>query len=337
LVTLTSYDHTTGNLAISIADVGGSTHFNARKSFTYNNVGQVVTATDPLGTITQYGYNGLGDQTSILRDSGSGRLNQFTSLRYSRQGDLVSTTDPSGNVTRSTYDAARRLTTTTLPNGTISVLGYNPDGQIIRTQQFANGTLLRTTSTTYTLTGKTATATDANGNVTTSNYDGVDRLSSVTDGMGRQTTYAYDALSRQIAIPNLAIQSTPLLQQAYAPDGPLASLTDANNHATSFAYDGFDRLATTTYPLGSTKTRTYDADGNVLTRKNRANQTINYAYDTLNRLITKTRPSPAPVVSYGYDLAGHPTVVSDTSAAIAAAVPPSGTSVQYTTTSPTIP
>src|SRR5437773_12299683 len=56
-----------------------------------------------------------------------------------------------------------------------------------------------------------------------------------------------------------------LLQQTYTPDGLLASLTDANGHATSFAYDGFDRLATTTYPLGSTEAFTYDADGNLVT------------------------------------------------------------------------
>jgi YD repeat-containing protein len=141
----------------------------------------------------------------------------------------------------------------------------------------------------------------------------------------------YDALGRQSQMLNPAIQNTPLLQQAYTPDGLLASLTDANNHATSFAYDGFDRLATTTYPLGSTEVLTYDADSNVLTRKTRANQTIGFAYDTLNRLKTKTPPSPAAVVSYGYDLAGRLTSLSDTSAAITAAVPPSGPSVQYAT------
>jgi RHS repeat-associated protein len=37
------------------------------------------------------------------------------------------------------------------------------------------------------------------------------------------------------------------------------------------------------------------------------------------------------VVSYGYDLTGRSTLLSDTSAAIVAAVPPSGTSVQYGT------
>lgn len=142
--------------------------------------------------------------------------------------------------------------------------------------------------------------------------------------MGRVTSYGYDALSRQLSISNPAIQSTPLLQKAYTPDGLLASLTDANHHTTSFAYDGLDRLATTTYPLGSTETFTYNADNNVLTRKTRANQTITFTYDTLNRLKTKTPPSPAPVVTYGYDLAGRLTSVSDTSPAITAAAAPSG-------------
>lgn len=41
------------------------------------------------------------------------------------------------------------------------------------------------------------------------------------------------------------------VRQLISRDGLLVSLTDANNHATSFAYDGFDRLATTTYSLGS--------------------------------------------------------------------------------------
>ena len=160
----------------------------------------------------------------------------------------------------------------------------------------------------------------------------LDRPASVTDAMGRVTSYAYDALSRRTQVFNAAVQAAPLLQQSYTPNGLLASLTDANSNATSFAYDGFDRLATTTYPGGSTETSTYDADNNVLSRKTRANGTITFTYDTLNRLTTKTPPSPAPVVSYGYDLAGRLTSISDTSAAVNPALPPSpGTSVQYAT------
>jgi YD repeat-containing protein len=51
------------------------------------------------------------------------------------------------------------------------------------------GTVLRSTSATYTLTGKPATATDANNNTTSFTYDLLDRLSSVNDAMGRTTSY----------------------------------------------------------------------------------------------------------------------------------------------------
>jgi len=321
-----------GNLTGSISDVGTAPHFNARRSFTYNNVGQVLIATDPTGIQTQFTYDSLGNRRAAIRDPGAGHLNQNISYGYNAQGDVVSVTDPNGNVTTSTYDAARRPVATTLPNGLVTTSTYDPNGQVTQVQQSLNGTVLRTTSATYTLTGKTATATDANGNTARFSYDVLDRLSTARDAEGRTTNYGYDALSRQISVSNLAIQPTPLLQQTYQPDGPLASLTDANNRTTSFAYDGFNRLATTTYPLGSTEALTYDAGNNVRTRTTRANQTIGFTYDTLNRLKTKTPPSPAPVVSYTYDLNNRVSSVSDTSAAISAAVPPASPSVKYTTT-----
>ena len=322
------YDASTGNLMSTVRDAGPG-RFNATSRFTYNAVGLVLTATDPLGSVTQYGYDGFGNQTSIVRDAGNGRLNQLTSLNYSLQGDVLSVTDPNGKVTTSTYDAARRPITTTSPNGLVKTLSYDPDGRVLGSQQSFNGAVLQTTSATYTLTGKPATATDANDNVTKASYDILDRLASTTDAIGRTTSYAYDALSRQTKIFNTAIQAAPLLQLSYSANGKLTTLTDAKSNTTGFAYDGFDRPDTTTYPLGSTETLTYDADSNVLTRKTRANQTINFSYDTLNRLATKTPPSPAPVVTYTYDLNNRLTGVTDTSAAIVAAIPPSGTSVQY--------
>jgi YD repeat-containing protein len=136
LVTSMSYDGATGNLITWISDVGGSPLFNARRSFTYNNVGQVLTAADPLGTVTQFGYDSFGNQTSIIRDIGPGRLNQLTTIGYNAVGDPVSITDPRANVTTSTYDAARRLTA---PNGLMTAYSYDPDGHVIQAQQSVSG------------------------------------------------------------------------------------------------------------------------------------------------------------------------------------------------------
>jgi len=127
------------------------------------------------------------------------------------------------------------------------------------------------------------------------------RLLSVTDPVGNVTSFGYDALGRKISTSNLAIQANPLTRQTYEPDGPLATLVIARGNTvadtTSYAYDGFDRLSTTTYPDSSTEVLTYDADANVLTGKTRAGATLAFAYDTLNRRCTKTISATAPELS----------------------------------------
>ena len=132
-----------------------------------------------------------------------------TIFAYNATGDIISVTDPKqGNITGNSYDAARRLTSTTAPNALVTAFSYDPNGQFTGTQQSQNGTaLLRNTSTTYSLTGKPAATTDANNNTTTFSYDALDRVARVTDPMGRVTNYGYDPLSRQISISNPAIQS----------------------------------------------------------------------------------------------------------------------------------
>jgi YD repeat-containing protein len=153
-------------------------------------------------------------------------------------------------------------------------------------------------------------------------------LAAVTDAEGRTLSYGYDALSRQTGVYNLAIQAAPLVRQTYTSDSKVATLVDANNNSTSFTYDGFDRLITTTYPGGTTETATYDAADNVLTRKPRANGgTFTFTYDTLNRPATKTPPT-GPVVTYTYDLASRAVGVGDNSSAITSIAAP-GSTVTY--------
>jgi YD repeat-containing protein len=330
-----AYDAATGNLLSVVADAGGLPHFNAKSSFTYTNTGQVLTASDALGTVAVNAYDAKGNVVQVTRDYG--RLNQITRMGYDALGNPTEVTDPKGNVTRTAYDPNRRVTSVTAPMSAASTealstrYGYDADGRVLETVVGA-GTLTITTRATYTPSGKLATSTDAKGNVTRTSYDVLDRVASIADALGRVTSYTYDAMSRRVGVFNPAIQAGALLVQSYTPDGQLASLTDANGNTTSYAYDGFDRLSTTTYPDSSTERQTYDANDNVLTRSTRAKQTFTYTYDTLNRLSTKTPPASGPVVTYTYDLAGRVTSVSDTSSSIVSAVPPTGTTVQYATT-----
>ncbi len=337
LVTTMAYDSQTGNLLSSIADSGG---LKATTRYTYDAAGLPLTVTDPVGTVTQFAYDASGNRTSTIADAGTGRLNQTTTAAYDSRGDPVSVTDPRGNVTTATYDDARRQIAATAPppQPGLTVLAvtttttYDPDNRPIQVEQSANGSVLRTTSTTYTASGKAATATDANGYVSRYTYDLVDRLATATDGMGRTSQFTYTSLGQPFRTFNPAISASALLTQAWTADGQRASLADANGNTTTFAYDGFDRLATTTYPDLTTEAYTYDTDSNVLTRKTRVvpAQIISFSYDGLNRLITKTPPT-GPVVSYTYDLAGRMRSASDTSSPIPSAVSPTGSPIAYTT------
>ncbi len=150
----------------------------------------------------------------------------------------------------------------------------------------------------------------------------------MTDPLYRQTAYAYDAMSRRVGVSNPAIQATPLLAQSFTPDGLIGSLTDANGNTATFTPDGFDRLATTTYPGGSTEVLGYDFDGNVLSRKTRAGATVGFTYDTLNRLSTKAVPGEA-TVTYAYDQASHLIGVSDSSASMTAPASSASYSATY--------
>jgi RHS repeat-associated protein len=336
LVSTFSYDPATGNLLQSIADVGAG-HFNAASRFTYNGVGQLLTATDPLGAVARTTYDALGNLTTVIQDYG--RLNITSSLGYDAVGNVISTTDPKGNVTTGAFDADRRPLTVTLPGAGAGILTtsrvYDANGQLLSSQQSANGAVLSSSSAAYTLTGKAATATDAKGNVTRFSYDAADRLSTVTDPIGNVTTYGYDALGRKTSTSNLAIQSNPLVSQTYTADGLVGAILIARNSTspdtTSYAYDGFDRLGATTYPSGgsgtTTESLTYDADSNVVKRTTRKGDVIAFSYDTLNRLCTKTYASTAVacggtsgsyLASFAYDLDGHLIAANDNSGSVTA-------------------
>ena len=165
--------------------------------------------------------------------------------------------------------------------------------------------------------------TDGNGNLTTYNYDALDRRITMTDPLdkmthysydpvgnllqvldrnGNPTTYTYDAINRRLTITD-AQPATTTFQ--YDPVGNLLAIIDANNHTTSFTYDKVNRKLTETYPdlSNNTITWTYDNVGNVLMRTDQKSQVTNYTYSDLYFLLSRSYPSGAD--SFTYDLSGR--------------------------------
>jgi YD repeat-containing protein len=344
-----------GNLIQTVVDAGAAPHLNATTISVYDSYGKVILATDPTGTVTQFQYDSFENLVSSVADYGSGRLNITTRYGYDTPGNVVTRTDPNGNNATMTYDAARRMLTTTAPppfnlgsNLVRTTNTYDADGHLTAVAR-SNGSTDQVVTTSYNVTGTILAVTDANGSQTTRTYDLNDRLQSVTQtvsaGMNRLTQFNYDTLNRLASV--IDNTGNTAQQYSYTANGKLSAFTDARGNATTYTYDGFDRLSQTTYPIGSTGTHTtessgYDANDNVLSRTTRAGDTISFTYDTLNRLCTKTiatsptactaTSSASPTVWYGHDLAGRVTSIIDNSAAIAVAVPPApGTPVSYAT------
>lgn len=157
-------------------------------------------------------------------DDGTTQLYQY---EYNSFGKTTKITDPLGRVTTYAYDS----------NGLdlLTVYQRNPAGASIDPEgQNAD----KLAAYTYNAQHEPLTATDTSGKTTIYTYYPNGQVNTVTNAKGEISTYAYD--------PNGYLQSIT---------GPVAGAI------TSFGYDGFGRLRTTTDSQGYAVTTDYDAIG----------------------------------------------------------------------------
>jgi RHS repeat-associated protein len=294
----------------------------------YNIHGQPLTATDATGATTEYEYDAAGNLIAETRPANSdGGPRPVTTYGYDALGRATSITSPLGAQTLFVYDGNDRILSVTLPKPTPSstlsyvtlytydlivaghpglifseVIDANGGKQKQAHDQF--GRLVKRIDafgqiTSFTYDGAALTSTnDANGNLTTYNYDSMQRLRSITypdgsadrydyrvDGLLRQTTdrkaqivvYAYDALKR---LTQKRYQNGSMVTFTYAGQKLIAivdtSVTPAETH--SFTYD--DRFRTTSAQQASRGTvhYTYDAGSRVSTHTVAGGPTKSYAY-----------------------------------------------------------
>ncbi|MGH7484017.1 MAG: RHS repeat-associated core domain-containing protein, partial [bacterium] len=301
-----NYDGTTGNLLnVQKPEVDSETPEN---SFTWNSRGQIETATDATGIVTQFNYDSSTEKlTSVVADYGtSSHLNLTTNFVYDTVGNLTSIQDPNGNTTSFEFDSERRVTQKTDPTPFSYVMNtvYDVNGNVTSVSRQTGGSpAWQTYSFAYYVTDKLHTVTDPLSAVTTYEYDNMNRPLHITDAEDRVTTFAYDEVSRLNSITDPL--DNVALSRTFTDNGLLYQETDARGKTKTHEMDGFDRPIMVTYADSSTEQWTsYDDNGNVLTFVSRSGATVTNTFDALNRLSTKT-PSGQATVSYSYDLAGR--------------------------------
>jgi len=144
-------------------------------SYTYNAVGQVLTAKGP--------------RTDV---------NDVTSYSYDNQGNLASVTNPAGHVTTmSNYDAHGHVGTITDPNGVVTNLTYHVRGWLLSRAVTADG-ITETTSYNYDGVGQMTKVTMPDNSTVNYTYDDAHRLTKISDHLGNSINYTLDNMGNRI-------------------------------------------------------------------------------------------------------------------------------------------
>ena len=262
----------------------------------------------------------------------------YDGFYVSRQTDYQ---NPNGTGAQSwnyTYDANRRITQITRPDGLVYMnRTYTADGRLATVSRLDG----RTSSWTYDSAGNITQFTDFFGVTSQYTYDSAGRLTSVlrpgygtaglrheynaqgqltktTDPIGFETTYVYDSVGNLTSVTKAANVASETTSMTYDDFGRMVTQTNAANETTSYAYDdgcmacGGGKLASITYPNNTTLWYTYDAYGRLSYVTDPAGNVTSYTYDAAGR-IKRVYPPNAnnAYVEYTYDALGRQTAVKD--------------------------
>ncbi|MHB8574067.1 MAG: NHL domain-containing protein [Dehalococcoidia bacterium] len=318
---------------------------NNTSTFTYDGVGRLTRATNPVGGFTMLsridsptGYtvtktNALNDSTTYaVTTDASGNQVRIVTAPNGAVTSLVTHSDGSSQATD-----ARGVVTAT-------ILGADPRFGMVaafvasetmtgsdhlafstvtasRTAQLSNPadplSLIsqtdivtqngRTTVSLYTVTGRTLTVTDPAGAQTTSTLDMLGQPLSVQKTSLAPVQYSYDGHGRVTAVTEGSGGSARTTTNTYNSDGLLAAVTDPLAGVTSFTYDHAGRKLTQTIPTGQVLSFTADAGGNLSSSTNAQGVLTTYEYDARNRLTAETLDPGGRAVrtEYLYDLADN--------------------------------
>ncbi|MGH6615654.1 RHS repeat domain-containing protein [Sphingomonas sp.] len=240
-----------------------SSYANGRK------VKDVLTAGGAIYGVTEYGYDALGRP-----DCTAQRMNSATWATSLSSACVPGVAGSGGadRITKTSYDAAGRVTKTQ--------------------RAYATGDQGDDATVSYTDNDRAATLTDAEGNKTTYEYDGFDRL--------LKTRYPVTTAGAGVS------SSTDYEQLGYDAASNVTSRRLRDGTSIAFSYDALSRVTLKDLPASEVDVSyTYDLLGRA-TQIQKGSVQLSLTYDALGRL--RSEGQPYGTMTYDYDLAGRRTV-----------------------------
>jgi RHS repeat-associated protein len=288
--------------------------------YTYNELGAVTSATDPLGRQTTYVYDSNKIDLLEVRQTSNGINDLLRKYTYNSQHLPLTDTDASGQTTYFTYNPAGQLLTVTNPRNEKTTYTYDVNGYLEKIVGALPGA---TTSFTYDGFGRLHSITGLDSLTISKDYDGLnrptlisypdstfeqivyDRLDDVhhKDRIGRWSHTIYDSLDR----PTVMIDPLGrITQYLWCACGQLAAIVDPLKHVTSWERDVQGRTISKTYDDGKGMSYKYEATTSRLTQATDAKgQNTNYSYyldNDLKKIDYTNAVIATPSVSYTYDV-----------------------------------
>ena len=262
-----------------------------------------VTSTMRNGVSTSADYDGFGRKSLAVAADGTRVAYAYATVPYHAYGfsyTLQSTPEAStgtqiGPQTLAYYDILGRNTvvdTQSFDGATGSAASNNAALSRVQIVYDTNGNLVKASRPFW------ATS-PFSGQYAVTTYDVLNRPLSVTDADGTVTTHDYQGLASIDRNANSQTLTTHRNSQ-----GEVTTVTDALNNTTQYTYDGDGQPTTVMDPAGNAVMMKYDIRGRMVTKIDPDTGIWSYGYDTLSEP-TSIVDAKGQTVTMGYDWAGR--------------------------------
>ena len=296
-----------------------------------------ITATNPLGQVEEYQYNGYYSYSwhvsardyvpwvSSYQNSfslnvprtrfnfirvGSGSHGEISQITYPQgdylqygydtiTGDRTSVTDSHGHAWHYTYNSLGRANSVTDAKGTLTTLAYSTNGVDLLSVSNGLGKILAS----YNVQHGLLSFTDRMSNTTTFTYNGFGQMSSQVDALGITNQYLYDANNNFSAFVRASQTVETFL---YDSVGRVRMQSDATGLTVTNDYNGLNQTTRRTYPDGRFESYVYSTCcPRILdSTTDRGGRITVFAHDALKHLTQIINPEGG-IVQFGYDANGN--------------------------------